>query len=64
MSALETAIVYFGTFLAIGLVLRLAIGSWVKPRNLDLAELQAQAGPNRGKRRVFLLGFWRDEGPD
>jgi hypothetical protein len=33
-------------------------------RNLDLSEIQAQAGPRRGKRRVFLLGFWRDEGPD
>ena len=33
-------------------------------RDLDLSEIQSQAGPRRGKRRVFLLGFWRDEGPD
>jgi hypothetical protein len=29
----------------------------------DLAEIQAQAGPDR-RRRVFLLGIWRNEGPD
>ena len=64
MSALATAIIYFGSFLAIGLVARLAIGRWTRRRNVDLADIQAQAGPNRRKRRVFLLGFWRDEGPD
>jgi hypothetical protein len=64
MSALAAAIVYFGTFLAIGIVARLAIGRWINRRDIDLADIQAQAGPNRAKRRVFLLGFWRDEGPD
>ena len=28
----------------------------------DLADVQAQAGPKRGKRKVFLLGIWREEG--
>ena len=28
---------------------------------LDLSDIQAQAGPNRGNRRVFLLGFWHDK---
>jgi hypothetical protein len=64
MRALATAIIYFGSFLAIGLIAKLAIGRWMGRRNLDLPEIQAQAGPHRGKRRVFLLGFWRDEGPD
>jgi hypothetical protein len=64
MGALVTAIIYFGSFLAIGLIAKLAIGRWMGRRNLDLPEIQAQAGPRRGKRRVFLLGFWRDEGPD
>jgi hypothetical protein len=64
MGALATAIIYFGSFLAIGLVARLAIGRWMSRRNFDLADIQAQAGPNRRQRRVFLLGFWRDEGPD
>jgi hypothetical protein len=33
-------------------------------RNVDLADIQAQAGPNRRKRPMFLLGFWREDGPD
>jgi hypothetical protein len=63
-AALATAIVYFGTFLAIGLVARLAINKWMSRRNVDLADIQAQAGPNRRKRPMFLLGFWREDGPD
>ena len=63
-AALATAIVYFGTFLAIGLIARLAIKNWMSRRNFDLADIQAAAGPNRRKRRMFLLGFWREEGPD
>jgi hypothetical protein len=64
MRALLTAIVYFGSFLAIGLITKRVIGRWMGRRNLDLSEIQGQAGPRRGKRRVFLLGFWREEGPD
>jgi hypothetical protein len=64
MRALLTAVIYFGSFLAIGLIAKLVVGQWMRRRNLDLSEVQAQAGPRRGKRRVFLLGFWRDEGPD
>jgi hypothetical protein len=64
MHALVTAVIYFGSFLAIGLIAKLVVGQWMRRRNLDLSEVQAQAGPRRGKRRVFLLGFWRDEGPD
>ena len=64
MRALVTAVVYFGSFLAIGLTAKLVVGRWMNRRNLDLSEIQAQVGPRRGKRRIFLLGFWRDEGPD
>ena len=64
MRAFVTAVVYFGSFLAIGLTAKLVIGRWMNRRNLDLSEIQAQVGPRRGKRRIFLLGFWRDEGPD
>ena len=64
MRALVTAVVYFGSFLAIGLTAKLVIGRWMNRRNLDLSEIQAQVGPRRGKRQIFLLGFWRDEGPD
>ena len=64
MRALVAAVIYFGSFLAIGLIAKLVIGRWMIRRNLDLSDIQAQAGPRRSKRRVFLLGFWRDEGPD
>ena len=64
MRALLTAVVYFGSFLAIGLISKIVISRWMTRRDLDLAEIQGQAGSRRGKRRVFLLGFWRDEGPD
>jgi hypothetical protein len=61
MRALLIALLYFGSFLAIGLIAKVMIDKWMVRRSLDLADIQAQAGPNRRKRRVFLLGFWRDE---
>jgi hypothetical protein len=64
MRALMTAVFYFGSFLGIGMIAKLLVGRWMVRKDLDLREIQAQAGPRRGKRRVFLLGFWRDEGPD
>ncbi len=62
MRALVTAFIYFGSFLAIGLIAKLVVSR--RMRSVELSEIQAQAGPRRGKRRVFLLGFWRNEGPD
>ncbi len=62
MRALATAVIYFGSFLVLGLIAKRVVGRWMS-RSLELPEIQAQAGPNR-RRRVFLLGFWRDEGPD
>ena len=59
-----TAVIYFGSFLALGLIAKLVVSRLMRRRDLDLSEIQAQAGPRRGKRRVFLLGFWRNEGPD
>jgi hypothetical protein len=64
MRALVTAAIYFGSFLTIGLIAKVVIGRWMARRNLDLPEVQAQIGARRSKRRVFLLGFWRDEDPD
>jgi len=64
MRALLTAVVYFGSFLAIGLISKIVISRWMTRRDLDLSDIQGQVEPRRGKRRVFLLGFWRDEGPD
>ena len=61
MSALPIAVIYFGSFLAIGVIAKIVVDRWMRRRDLDLSEIQAQVGPRRGKRRVFLLGFWRDE---
>jgi hypothetical protein len=64
MRALMTAVIYFGSFLALGSIAKIVVSRWMRRRDLDLSEIQAQAGPRRGKRSVFLLGFWRNEGPD
>jgi hypothetical protein len=59
--ALVTAVIYFGTFLTIGFIARLLIDRWVGQKGVDLSDVQAQAGQNRRKRSVFLLGAWRNE---
>jgi hypothetical protein len=64
MRAIIVAVIYFGSFVALGSIAKIALARWMRRRDLDLVEVQAQAGAHRGKRRVFLLGFWRDEGPD
>jgi hypothetical protein len=61
MRALVTALIYFGTFLSIGLVAKLAVDRWMSRKGADLDDVHAQAGPNRRPRRVFLLGAWRTE---
>jgi hypothetical protein len=61
MSALDVAIIYFGTFLGIGWVAKILIDYWMGSRGMDLDDVQAQAGPKRPKRRMFLLGSWRWE---
>ena len=58
MWAIVVAAIYFGTFIAVGIIAKMALRKWT---GADLADVHAQAGPNRGKRRVFLLGAWRDE---
>ena len=64
MSALETALIYFGSFLALGIIAKLVIGRWLIRRDLDLSLPRTQMGLPRGRRRLFLLGFWRNEDPD
>jgi hypothetical protein len=61
MWALVVAIIYFGSFIAIGIVAKMALDKLMVRTGADLADVQAQAGPNRKKRSVFLLGAWRDE---
>ena len=57
MRALVTGLIYFGLFLAIGFAVR----RWMRRRDVDLSDVQKQAGPNRRSRKVFLLGIWRRE---
>ena len=61
MGALLTAVIYFGSFLAIGLIAKLAARRWIDRSGTDLTDLQAQARTKRRKNKAFLLGAWRNE---
>ena len=62
MWTLTVAVIYFGSFLVLGIVAKIALRRLMDHTGADLADVQAQAGPNRRKRTVFLLGAWRKEG--
>jgi hypothetical protein len=64
MGALERALICFGSFPALGIIAKATAGRWMSRRNLDPSPVREQMGLPRGRRRLFLLGFWRDEGPD
>jgi len=57
MRALETLVIYVAPFLIIGIAVKLLM----KRKGVDLSDVQAQAGPNRKTRKMFLLGGWRSE---
>jgi hypothetical protein len=57
MKALETFAIYVTPFLILGLVVKLLLQRYA----VDLTDVQAQAGPKRRRRKVFLLGSWRTE---
>jgi len=59
--ALLVAVIYFGSFIAIGFIAKRVLDKTMRRSGETLEEIQAQAGPNRGKRTVFLLGVWRSE---
>jgi hypothetical protein len=59
--ALYTAVIYFGTFIVIGWVGKLALDRWMARRGATLSEVNDQVGGSAGKGRRFLLGFWRKE---
>ena len=62
MWGLTVAVIYFGSFIAIGIIAKILLGKLMMRTGVDLADVQALAGPNRRKRKVFLLGIWREEG--
>jgi hypothetical protein len=57
MKALETFAIYVTPFLILGAVATLLLKRYA----VDLTDVQAQVGPKRRPRRVFLLGSWRTE---
>ena len=57
MWALQTLAIYLVPFLMIGIAIKLLM----KRYGVDLSDVQKQAGPKRGPRRIFLLGGWRTE---
>ena len=59
MRALLTVAIYFGSFLAIGAIVKLAADRLT--RDTGLSDIQSQAGTNRRKHKAFLLGAWRSE---
>jgi len=59
--AAVVAIIYFGSFIAIGLIARIVLGRLMARSSESLEEIHAQAGTRREKRSVFLLGAWRSE---
>lgn len=64
MSALIPAAIYFGSFLAFALIVKLMVSRWMNLKDIDLSEIRTQLGPNRRKSNRFLLGLWRKEDPD
>jgi hypothetical protein len=61
MWALTVAIIYFGTFLVLGYIAKVALDKLMDRTGAELSDVQAQAGASRRPRKVFLLGAWRNE---
>jgi hypothetical protein len=59
MRAFLVAALYFGSFIAIDPIAKLALDR--RGRDTDLTDIQSLAGPNRRKHKGFLLGAWRNE---
>jgi len=59
--ALTVAVIYFGSVITTGILLRIAFTRLMGRYGADLSDVHAQAGPNRRSRKVFLLGSWRSE---
>jgi len=57
MRAAMNFILTVAPFVVIGIAVKLLM----KRKGTDLSDVQAQAGSKRRPRKLFLLGFWRDE---
>lgn len=61
VTALYTAILFFGSFLVIGWVGKLVLTRWMARHGASLSEVNDQFRGSASKGRRFLLGFWRRE---
>jgi hypothetical protein len=52
---------HLGSFIAVGFIAKRVLDKTMRRSGETLEEIHHQAGPNRGKRTVFLLGVWRSE---
>ncbi len=59
MKALAGAFIYLAPFFIIGVIARMIIRKRMK--GSSLSDMHDLAGQKRGRRKVFLLGSWRDE---
>ena len=59
--ALTVALIYFGSVITFGAIARIVCARLMGRYGADLSDVQEQAGNNRRKRDVFLLGAWRKE---
>ena len=58
MRAFATAIIYFGSFLALGYLGKRLLDRWTDRHGASLDDVQTQAGENGRKGESFLLGVW------
>ena len=63
MRALETAAIYFGTFLVIGYVAKRLLDRYMAQNGSDLRELQSDNKGGRPQQRFLLGGWYKDRPP-
>lgn len=61
LSVLFVLLIYLVPFLVLGFADNKLIDGWMARKGATLNEVREQAGPARGKRARFLLGFWYRE---
>ena len=60
MRALETAVIYFGSFLFIGYWAKRLLDRYMAKNGSDLRELQSQDKGGRAQQRFLLGGWYKD----
>jgi hypothetical protein len=60
MRALVTAVIYFGSFLALGFFVKRALDRWTARHGANLHDAQGEGGDQKHQGKRFLLGAWYD----